>query len=145
MSWSCQQTAQWRRISQRIILAQLYSTATIRLIWILDSCPYFGTLQPQKLKPGLARSHLLTCGLARRYLSNHLVFGKAARFRHYPVTVNAERLALCLKPLRHLSWEGCRFSMKRKSGDRPDANLGLFNFDGRVEEHDHGIQTTSSL
>jgi hypothetical protein len=29
--------------------------------------------------------------------------------------------------------------MKRKSGDRPDANLGLFNFDGRVEEHDHGI------
>jgi hypothetical protein len=30
--------------------------------------------------------------------------------------------------------------MKRKSGDRPDTNLGLFNFDGRVEEHDHGLQ-----
>jgi hypothetical protein len=29
--------------------------------------------------------------------------------------------------------------MKRKSGDRPDANPGLFNFDGRVEEYDHAI------
>jgi hypothetical protein len=29
----------------------------------------------------------------------HLVFGKAVRFRHYPVTVNAERPALCSKPL----------------------------------------------
>jgi hypothetical protein len=29
--------------------------------------------------------------------------------------------------------------LKRKSGDRPDAKLGLFNFDGRVEEHDHGF------
>jgi hypothetical protein len=44
----------------------------------------------------------LTCRLARRYLSKHLVFGKAVRFRHYPVTVNAERSVLCLKPLGHL-------------------------------------------
>jgi hypothetical protein len=33
----------------------------------------------------------LTGILAERYLSNYLVFGKAVRFRHYPVTVNAER------------------------------------------------------
>jgi adenosylcobinamide kinase / adenosylcobinamide-phosphate guanylyltransferase len=31
--------------------------------------------------------------------------------------------------------------MTRKSGDRPDANLGLFNFDGRVGEHEHEIHT----
>ena len=41
----------------------------------------------------------LTCGVARRYLSKHLVFVKAVRFRHYPVTVNAERSALRWKPL----------------------------------------------
>jgi hypothetical protein len=55
----------------------------------------------------------------------HLVFGKAVQFRHYPVTVNAERSALCSKPLGIKSWEGCPISTKRKSGDRPDANLGL--------------------
>ncbi|HEY1656999.1 MAG TPA: hypothetical protein VGG14_01525 [Candidatus Sulfotelmatobacter sp.] len=31
--------------------------------------------------------------------------------------------------------------MKRESGNRPDANLGLFNFDGRVEEHEREIHT----
>jgi hypothetical protein len=78
--------------------------------------------------------------LARRYLSKYLVFGKAVRFRHYPVTVSAERSVLCLKPLGHFGLgKAIRFSMKRKSGDRPDANLGLFNFGGRVEEHDHGF------
>jgi hypothetical protein len=44
----------------------------------------------------------LTDRLAKRYRSIHLVFGKAVQFRHYPVTVNAERSALCLKPLGHL-------------------------------------------
>jgi hypothetical protein len=72
------------------------------------------------------------------------VFGKAVRFRHYPVTVNAERSAF-LKPLGPFDpGKAIRFSTKRKSGDRPDANLGLFNFDGRVEEHDRVIQITSS-
>ena len=62
------------------------------------------------------------------------------RFRHYPVTVNAERSVLCSEATEAFGLgKAVRFSMKRKSGDRPDANLGLFNFDGRVEEHDHGI------
>ena len=33
--------------------------------------------------------------------------------------------------------------MKRESGNRPDANLGFFNFDGRVEEHEHGIRSAN--
>jgi hypothetical protein len=37
------------------------------------------------------------------------------------------------------------FSMKRESGDRPDANLGLFNFDGRVEEHEHKIHVSDRV
>jgi hypothetical protein len=37
------------------------------------------------------------------------------------------------------SWEGCSISVKRESGDRPDTSLGLFNFDGRVEEHGRRI------
>jgi hypothetical protein len=67
------------------------------------------------------------------------VFGKAVRLRHYPVTVNAERSALYSKPLGVTTREGCPISTRPKSGDRPDANLGLFNFDGRVEEHVHEI------
>jgi hypothetical protein len=67
------------------------------------------------------------------------------RFRHYPVTVNAERSALWFKPPGAFALgKVARFSMKRKSGDRPDANLGLFNFDGRVEEHNRVIRATSS-
>jgi len=55
----------------------------------------------------------------------HLVFGKAVQVRHYPVTVFAEnRTWSLLRPLR-LPREGCSDSPKRKSGDRPDANLGL--------------------
>ena len=67
------------------------------------------------------------------------MFGKAVRLRHYPVTVNAERSALYSKPLGVTTREGCPISTRPKSGDRPDANLGLFNFDGRVEEHVHEI------
>jgi hypothetical protein len=96
---------------------------------------------PARMSVRVHSGPLLTCALARRYRSKHLVFGKAVRFRHYPVTVSAERSVRCLKPLGHLSLgKALRFSMKRKSGDRPDANLGLFNFDGRVEEHNHGFR-----
>jgi adenosylcobinamide kinase / adenosylcobinamide-phosphate guanylyltransferase len=35
--------------------------------------------------------------------------------------------------------------MTRKSGDRPDANLGLIHFDGRVEEHEHEIHTADRV
>jgi hypothetical protein len=87
----------------------------------------------------------LTSRPARRYRSKHLVFGKAVRFRHYPVTVNAERSALCSKPLGVTSREGCPISTRRKSGDRPDANQGLFNFDGRVEEHVHAIHSADRV
>jgi hypothetical protein len=72
----------------------------------------------------------------------YLVFGKAVRFRHYPVTVNAERSAIFWEPLGRVLWEGCWISMKRKSGDRPDTILGLFNFDGRVEEHGRRIHNS---
>jgi hypothetical protein len=35
--------------------------------------------------------------------------------------------------------------MTRKSGDRPDANLGLFDFGGRVEEHVREIRTDNRV
>jgi hypothetical protein len=76
----------------------------------------------------------LTFTLSQRYLSKHLVFGKAVRFRHYPVTVNAERSDFGCSHWVFDPGKAVRFSQKRKSGDRPDANLGYFNFDGKVEE-----------
>jgi hypothetical protein len=82
----------------------------------------------------------LTSTVAKRYLSSHLVFGKAVRFRHYPVTVTLRDRHL--KPLGRVLWEGCSILMKRKSGDRPDTILGLFNFDGRVEEHGRRIHNS---
>jgi hypothetical protein len=51
----------------------------------------------------------------------YLVFGKTVRFRHYPVTVGVESLAIGMKPLERKFWEGCPGSGKRKSGDRPDS------------------------
>jgi hypothetical protein len=88
---------------------------------------------------GAEEKAALTAMHAQRYLSKHLVFGKAVRLRHYPVTVNAKRSALRWKPLDPRAREGCQISLRRKSGDRPDTSLGLFNFDGRVEEHGYRI------
>ncbi len=54
----------------------------------------------------------------------YLVFGKTVRIRRYRVTVSVESLAIWMKPLELMFWEGCSSSLKRKSGDRPDT-LGL--------------------
>jgi hypothetical protein len=48
------------------------------------------TVEVGLIPPGLP----LTYTLAGQYLPKHLVFGKAVRFRHYPVTVNAERVGI---------------------------------------------------
>jgi hypothetical protein len=40
--------------------------------------------------------------------------------RRYPVAVSAENLAIDIKPLGTISWEGRQGSTKRKSEDRPD-------------------------
>jgi len=58
--------------------------------------------------------------------SLHLVSGSAVEIRHYPVTVSAENRARGNPATgSEGSREGRSNSPKRKSGDRPDGNLGL--------------------
>ena len=65
----------------------------------------------------------------------HLVYGKPAKIRHCPATVNAENSrsnTTGLTPARagflRIAREGISNSKMRESGDRPDANLGFIQF-----------------
>jgi hypothetical protein len=67
----------------------------------------------------------------------NLVFGKTVRIRHYPVTVSAESLACCSKPLGS-SILGRPFKLGEAQVRRPARGCrAWFNFAGRVEEHIH--------
>ena len=57
------------------------------------------------------------------------------RIRHYPVTVSAESFDDLLKATGACPGKASRSSLRRKSGDLPEANRASFGSEGRAEEH----------